>query len=152
MASKCSQMGFRKDRYATSTRDSPLTPPLTPSPTTTCLIVTLKMMNPCNLTVIRVQAQEFRLKPLRTPCWADYETQTRLKSTTRQLRVFSDRPTLPANLYCRPNDGFARTGKVAVIRDIAAVTYVKPVPDQSSSMIDPIVALRQRFISYTLER
>lgn len=37
----------------------------------------------------------------------------------------------PANLCNRPGDGFLTTRKVAVIRDVAAVTYVKPDIDYS---------------------
>ena len=40
----------------------------------------------------------------------------------------------PANVYHRPDNGLVRTGKVAVIRDVAAVTYVKLATDESSCL------------------
>ena len=40
-------------------------------------------------------------------------------------------------MYHRPNNSLVRTGKVAVIRDVAAVTYMKLTTDESSRLTYP---------------
>lgn len=42
------------------------------------------------------------------------------------------------NLQHRPSNGSIRMGKIAIVRDMAAVTYVDPVADQPSHPIDPL--------------
>ena len=56
----------------------------------------------------------------------------RTRISNSQLEPPLHHPTLPPEFYHRSNGSSIRLGKVAVIRDIAAVTYVKAVVDRSS--------------------
>jgi len=62
--------------------------------------------------------------------------QAKFEMTRGQLQYPSDRPTFPDNLHFRPDNGSPRVGKVIIIRDIAAVTYVVPAVNQSRYLTD----------------
>ena len=81
VAPKCSRTDSRKDKYGTSMMDSPLTPSLTPSPTTTCPTATSKTMSLRALMVIVIQTQNLRLRPRRTHN-QNRKLRARLKPTT----------------------------------------------------------------------
>lgn len=52
-----------------------------------------------------------------------------VKDIHRLAPIPLNSPTILANFGCRPNNGSVRLGKVAIIRDMAAVTYAKPAAD-----------------------
>ena len=85
--------------------------------------------------VIAIQFQPLRPGPLIIHDLG-HKMQVGLITTTREL-FLSNRPSFPLNSHPRPDNGFARTGKVAVIRDVAAVTYVKPTANPSLRLIYP---------------
>ena len=130
---KYSQMDFQKDKRGTSTNDSPLTPSLTPIPTTTSLTVILKTRNLNCCTVIRARKLP-RLKLQRV--YHSYHKARMGLGIARQLRSLLNRLNFPANYTNRPHREFVRPGKVALIRDIAAVTYAKPAICQFSCLVD----------------
>ena len=85
--------------------------------------------------MIAIQFQPLRPGPLITHDLG-HKMQAGLITATREL-FLSNRSSFPPNSHPRPENGFARTGKVAVIRDMAAVTYVKPTTDPTLRLIDP---------------
>ena len=136
---KYSQTGFLKGRLGTSTMDSPQTPYLTPRIMTTCQIVTSKT-NPLapgkmrkGLKLVLVQkGSPKRMRPIphklpqpRLPKALHNYHNARLRpsTTTSQLQIPLNYTIFLADLCHSPGSDFVRTGKVAVIQDMAAVTY-----------------------------
>jgi len=138
---KCSQMELRKDRFGTSTGSSPPTSTPTPRITTTYPTATSKMdpIAPKRTTqkhqkttipgCPQVPGTRTRKYPQHRP-WTIHhsyqEMRAKSEMTRGQLRYPSDRPAFPDNLHFRPDNGSPRMGKVAIIRDVAAVTCVEP--------------------------
>ena len=135
MSPKCSRMAFRKGKCRISTMDFLLTPSLTPSPMTTYLIATSRTMSSSSRMAIAIQTRTLRLEPPRSHD-RGHKVQARLKTTTCEL-FLSNRSSSPPNLHPRPGNCSARMGKVAVIGDMAAVTYVKPTVNPTLRLIDP---------------
>ena len=134
MSPKYSRTAFRKGKCRISTMDSLLTPSVTPSPTTTYLIATSRTMSSSSRMAIEIRPRVLRTGPPRTHD-RGHKVQARLKATIREL-FLSNHSSFPSNLHPRPYNSFARTGKVAVIRDVAAVTYVKPTANPTLRLID----------------
>ena len=77
--------------------------------------------------------------PLKTPL--DHPPQPsadvrKAQNDERSVPISLNRPTFPDDLHSRPDDGSPRIGKVAIIRDMAAATYVMPAVNQSRSLTD----------------
>ena len=141
---KCSQMVFRKDKLGTSTGDSPQTPTPIPSITTTYPIATSRMdpiapkkstqkhpktTIPSRSQVPGTLAHKYPQQHPRAILHSYQQTRAKFEMTKGQLRYPSERPAFPDNLHFRPDNGSPRMGKVAIIRDMAAVTYVEPAGD-----------------------
>ena len=140
VAPKCSQMDFRKVKLGTSTGSSPQNLTLTPKITITYptailkmdLVVPKKSTQKHPKTVTRscpqVPRTQIRKCPRQRP-WTirhnHQRMQAKFKMTKGQLQHPPGRPTIPENLHFRPDNGSPRMGKVAIVRDMAAVTYVK---------------------------
>ena len=140
MTRKCSQMGFRKDRLGISTEDSPLTTALTSTTMTICPTATLKMgplvlkrkslpkmTTPKRRAVLRVKSREYRSPHSPEIYHGHCRALPTLKMMTSQPRCPLNCAISPANSYRRPDGHLTRMGKVAIIRDMGAVTYVRSV-------------------------
>ena len=119
---KYSQTGFLKDRLGTSTMDSPQTPYLIPRIMTTYQIVTLKT-NP--FVPGRMRPMHHKSPQPRLPRTRPNYHNARLRSsvTACQLQTPLNYTIFLADFCHSPCSDFVRMGKVAVIQDIAAVTY-----------------------------
>jgi len=159
-------MGLRKDKRGISTEDSRPTPTLTPMTTTICPTVTSKMgplvpkrkmkglpemMAPKCRAVRRAQSRKCLSPHLRKIRHDHHQMCVRFKMTTSEPQCPYICSKFLVNSYHRPENHLTRMGKVAIIRDVGAVTYVKSVVNWSSPLTGP-VALRLCYISYTLGR
>jgi len=142
MAPKCSQRGFRKDKRGISTENSRPTPTLTPMIMSICPTVTSKMgdfilerevknlpkmMAPKCRAVRRAQSRKCLSPHPRKIRHGHHQTYARFKMTTGEPQYPSNCSIFLANSYHRPENHLTRMGKVAIIRDIGAVTYGKSV-------------------------
>jgi len=144
MAQKYFQMGFQKGKRGISTEDSRPTPTLTPMTTTIYPTATLKMgplflkkkmrnlpkvMAPNYRVVCRAQSRgclSTRLQKIRHDRQQVY---MRFKMTTSEPRCPSNCSTFLVNSYHRRENHLTRIGKVAIIRDMGAVTCVNSAAD-----------------------
>ena len=135
--SKCSQRGFRKDKQRTSMMGSPLILSLTPRITTTRLTVTSRIHSlermKVNLTKMTAPQTQKNLRIHKHPKPMSPVVHRHVPRQSRQLRLriatghpLSSRWTsvVLVNSIHSANNHLSRMGKVAIIRDIGAVTCV----------------------------
>jgi hypothetical protein len=124
-------MDFLKDRQETSKRDFPPTQTLTLTTTTIGPIATSKT-NPnweMKNRLKRRAPRTHQTRPLsqnirpHAPRWL---VQIRFKSPTGQPLFWLTVSTSLVNSDHRPDDNITRMGKVAIVRDIGAITLVRP--------------------------
>jgi len=146
---KCSQMGYRKNERRTSTEDFRPTPTLTPTITTIYPTVTSKMdliflkrktkdlqkmAAPNCRATFGIHSREYHSPHPRKIYHGHHRMEATFKMTTSEPRYPSNCLTVPADPYHRPDNHLTRMGKVAIIRHVGAVTYVKSVANRLSPL------------------
>jgi len=131
-APKCSRMGFRKDKRRTSTEDSRPTPTFSPMTTSICPTATSRMKN-LKRTAAATRSRDARMhqthkhpKPLSpiARCRVHRSRHPKSKMTTSCSHLPPHIARF-ANPKHRAKHSPTRMGKIAIIRDMGAVTCVQ---------------------------